>query len=117
MRSIGAGRRRAGWTAVKSGYIGQSSIDAIVLLMLIGTRSSAGVGRTGTFIALSSLLVPPHHPSPPRSHLPDYLKLNDLPPEIADDKVAITVDQLREWRTTLVQTPDQLGLIYLILGL
>lgn len=73
--------------------------------------SSAGVGRTGTFIALSSLLLQGKgeitlEPS----------ALGPLPPDLTSDAVANTVDQLREWRGMLVQGPEQLRLIYQMAG-
>ncbi|ORX40921.1 protein-tyrosine phosphatase-like protein [Kockovaella imperatae] len=71
----------------------------------VWVHCSAGVGRTGTFIALSSLLTSRREVGPQRS-------ADKLPPAIASDPVARTVDELREWRTMLVQTPGQLGLIY-----
>lgn len=81
-------------------------------------RSSAGVGRSGAFIALSSLLlrdrdrdqsrglVKPDHAIPsPLGPLP----LSDADP---DADVARTVDALREYRGMMVQTEEQLGLVY-----
>lgn len=67
---------------------------------------SAGIGRTGTFIALASLLAPGEVPAIP--HTPSGL----LPEPLQRDRVATTVDNLRESRARLVQTPDQLRLIY-----
>ncbi|WRT70823.1 uncharacterized protein IL334_007822 [Kwoniella shivajii] len=66
--------------------------------------SSAGVGRTGTFIALSSLRTP-GQPSQPSA-------LQALPQILQEDPVAKTVDMIRECRGMLVQNPDQLRLIY-----
>ncbi|KAK8850628.1 hypothetical protein IAR55_004547 [Kwoniella newhampshirensis] len=65
---------------------------------------SAGVGRTGTFIALSSLRIRgmASHPSP----------LGPLPGELEADHVAQTVDVIRECRGMMVQNKEQLKLIY-----
>lgn len=65
------------------------------------------MGRTGTFIALSSLLLPPKiEVSVPES------PLGPLPDTLAGDEVAATVDGIREYRGMLVQNEDQLKLIY-----
>ena len=42
--------------------------------------------------------------------------LGPLPLDLREDIVAKTVDQLREWRGMLVQGPDQLQLIYEMVG-
>nr|GAT59852.1 predicted protein [Mycena chlorophos] len=76
---------------------------------------SAGVGRTGTFIAVSSLLrahgflPPPSHPST----LDLVSPLGPLPHE--EDEVAQEVDWLREQRPGMVQQQSQLELIYSLL--
>ncbi|KAG8991207.1 hypothetical protein FRB90_001434 [Tulasnella sp. 427] len=88
---------------------------------------SAGVGRTGTFIALSSLLraygfltaVPEAGPEGfPLDHLFPLAggsPLGVLPNSINDDPVAREVDGLREQRTTMVQRSEQLGVVYEVL--
>lgn len=82
---------------------------------------SAGIGRTGTFIALSSLLRAYHFLPPSASplHEPDTdlptlqpSPLGPLPDEIAEDRVAQEVDALREQRPGMVQRNDQLYLVY-----
>lgn len=88
---------------------------------------SAGVGRTGTFIAISSLLRAAGHlpaaggaPEPrPLAEMFTQLAaspLDPLPsPGIGDDPIAREVDGLREQRTTMVQRSEQLGIIYQIM--
>ncbi|KAF9226207.1 phosphatases II [Gyrodon lividus] len=86
--------------------------------------SSSGTGKTGTFIALSSLLRShgilgpsslcslPFGASPAtRACSP----LGPLPPQIANDMVAQEVDSLREQRPGMVQTMEQLTMIYHVL--
>lgn len=69
--------------------------------------SSAGIGRTGAFLALSSILLPPKPPLPS-----DKSPLGPLPEEIREDRVAGTIDQMREYRGMLVQTEEQMQLVY-----
>jgi len=103
------------WTGAKSGSIGSSSSHDGMIPDLCA-RSSAGVGRTGTFIALSSLLLPPMvQGSDTLAGLP-VSPLGPLPSSVEDDEIARTVDQFREWRGMLVQGPDQLRLIYEVVG-
>ena len=85
---------------------------------------SAGIGRTGTFIGLSSLLRA-HHFLPPcasrvhdgDSELPeiDPSPLGELPDEFKEDMVAQEVDALREQRPGMVQKASQMKLIYELL--
>jgi protein tyrosine phosphatase len=83
---------------------------------------SAGVGRTGAFIALSSLLrahrrlsVTPGEASAtqidPVPGLPPS-PLGPLPDEIKDDLVAQEIDSLREQRPSMVQRVEQIVFIY-----
>jgi len=82
---------------------------------------SAGVGRTGTFIAVSSLLrkygllslsaepmtiVPSKLPESP---------FGPLPPAIHEDLVALEIDALRDQRNRMVQTIQQVVFIYDVL--
>jgi len=81
---------------------------------------SAGIGRTGSFIALSSLLrscgslPPPAFPTP-SSALPRS-PLGALPHAIKDDLVAQEIDSLREQRPRMVERDEQMLLIYEIMG-
>jgi protein-tyrosine phosphatase len=38
--------------------------------------------------------------------------LGPLPGDLARNEVAVTVDSLRDWRGALIQTPEQLELVY-----
>ncbi|KAF8640716.1 hypothetical protein AX17_000368 [Amanita inopinata Kibby_2008] len=77
---------------------------------------SAGIGRTGSFISISSLLrslgqLPPASFPTPASVLPPS-PLNSLPAVLADDLVAQEVDFLREQRPRMVERDEQVLFIY-----
>lgn len=78
---------------------------------------SAGVGRTGTFIAISSLLRA--HGFLPAANSPSVLALSSplgpLPTTLDDDLIGQEVDSLREQRPGMVQRDAQLELIYSLL--
>ncbi|KAJ6609336.1 phosphatases II [Mycena sp. CBHHK59/15] len=79
---------------------------------------SAGIGRTGTFIAISSLLRA--HGFLPAAAAPCPLSLasplGPVPSAFDDDLVAQEVDSLREQRSGMVQQASQLELIYTLLS-
>ncbi|KAG1742711.1 protein-tyrosine phosphatase-like protein [Suillus paluster] len=92
----------------------------------IMVNCSAGIGRTGSFIAMSSLLRayhllsvnPPFNtlaPPPPVSSLP-ISPLGPLPKEVQEDLIAQEIDSLREQRPGMVQRNEQIHLIYEILN-
>ncbi|KIM70052.1 hypothetical protein SCLCIDRAFT_1207329 [Scleroderma citrinum Foug A] len=85
---------------------------------------SAGVGRTGTFITLVSLLrtlglLSTSHPAlqPIPSVRVPHSPLGPLQKEIQDDPVAQEIDNLREQRPRMVERIEQMQLIYEILEL
>jgi len=80
---------------------------------------SAGVGRTGTYLSISSLL-PLLKLYASNSSLPspstttredDHHPIGESYPH-KGDYVGMTVDRIRDQRTTMVQTKDQLGFVY-----
>jgi len=80
---------------------------------------SAGIGRTGSFIALSSLLrhsgfLPPATTPTPASVIPSS-PLGMLPEGLTGDLVLQEIDFLREQRPRMVERPEQTLLIYQIL--
>lgn len=93
----------------------------------IMVNCSAGIGRTGSFIALSSLLraydlMSSHSRSRQLSTTPMTVSplptslLRPLPDDIKDDLVAQEVDSLREQRPGMVQRDEQILLIYEVLA-
>ncbi|KAF9486324.1 phosphatases II [Pholiota conissans] len=80
---------------------------------------SAGIGRTGSFIAISSLLrkygcLPTaSNPSMPSAIHPS--PLGPLPNDFKDDLVLLEIDSLREQRPGMVQKNEQALLIYEVL--
>ncbi|KAG2118197.1 protein-tyrosine phosphatase-like protein [Suillus discolor] len=94
----------------------------------IMVNCSAGIGRTGSFIAMSSLLRAYHllsassprpntstPPPQPLCSLP-VPPLGILPKELQEDLVAQEIDSLREQRPGMVQRDEQIHLIYDILN-
>lgn len=80
---------------------------------------SAGIGRTGSFIALSSLLrhggfLPSAATPTPTSAIPPS-PLGTLPRALIGDLVVEEIDSLREQRPRMVERPEQTLLIYELL--
>ncbi|OSX67166.1 hypothetical protein POSPLADRAFT_1042426 [Postia placenta MAD-698-R-SB12] len=82
----------------------------------IMVNCSAGVGRTGAFIAVSSLLraygfLSPAATPPEQDPLTPS-PLGPLPKELSDDLIAQEIDALREQRPGMVQKEEQVTFIY-----
>ncbi|KAF9446129.1 phosphatases II [Macrolepiota fuliginosa MF-IS2] len=80
---------------------------------------SAGIGRTGSFIALSSLLrhcgfLPPAANPVLASVIPPS-PLGPLPSDLVGDFVVEEIDSLREQRPRMVERPEQTLLVYELL--
>jgi protein-tyrosine phosphatase len=87
---------------------------------------SAGIGRSGAFIALCSLLrsngllYPPSSSQPvervpPRPPPLPQAPLGPLPELISWDEIAQEIDSLREQRPGMVERPEQAQLVYEVL--
>ena len=86
----------------------------------IMVNCSAGIGRTGAFITLSSLLrshsrLPPAQSSQPQPSPPPS-PLGPLPRELSGDLIIQEIDSCREQRPGMVQTDVQVVFVYQILG-
>lgn len=85
----------------------------------IAVGCSAGIGRTGSFVALSSLLRHTGFLSPAAnptsaSVIPPS-PLGPLPEALAGDLVVEEIDSLREQRPRMVERPEQALLVYELL--
>lgn len=76
------------------------------------SSSSAGVGRTGTYIALSSILGQPPSQASSASLPPFKSPIGPLPESLQQDPVASLIDLLREQRAVMCQSDSQVKLVY-----
>jgi protein tyrosine phosphatase len=86
---------------------------------------SAGVGRTGTFIAISSMfrlfkLLPDVSNDglgdPTEDQRPAISPLGRMSQTVSEDLVALEIDGLRELRPGMLQRPEQVLFVYVVLA-
>jgi len=86
---------------------------------------SAGVGRTGTFIAISSMfrlfkLLPDVSNDglgdPTEDQPPAISPLGRMSQTVSEDLVALEIDGLRELRPGMLQRPEQVLFVYVVLA-
>ena len=85
------------------------------LLVPLISFSSAGVGRTGSFISIASLLrLLPLHNNPTSSPFPTPTQssLGPLSKDVRNDPLAIVIDHCREQRLMMVETKEQVDLVW-----